>query len=300
MRVGYIGLGKMGRNMVLRLLEQGVEVVAWNRTQDARMDEVVQAGGVKAESLEDLVGKLPAPRIVWLMLTAGETVDEYIDQLETLLAPGDLIIDGGNSFYKDTLDRNKRLSSKSIHFMDIGTSGGPSGARNGACLMIGGEKEDFEKVEELCKLAAAPGAYAHLGEVGAGHFAKMVHNGIEYGMMEAIAEGAMILDSSNFDFNLSQVMELYNKRSVVESRLVGWLQEAVAEDPKLQEYSSTIGHTGEGEWTIKTAKELNVDAPVIDKSFQVRVHSVHDPDNIRNRAVSAMRGKFGGHSVKKS
>lgn len=299
MRIGYIGLGRMGKNMVLHLLERGVEVVTWNRTIDERMDQVIKAGGVKTENLGDLVAKLETPRVVWVMLTAGETVDEYLNQLGELLAKGDLIIDGGNSFYQDTLTRAKRLESYGIHFMDIGTSGGPKGAREGACLMVGGAQEDFARVEELCKLIAAPGAYAHLGEVGAGHFAKMVHNGIEYGMMEAIAEGVAVLAHSPFKFDLAEVMKLYNTRSVIESRLVSWTQEALEEDPDLSDYSSKIGHSGEGEWTVKVASELGISVPVIRQSFQVRLDSEKEPDNIRNRAVSAMRGKFGGHAVKK-
>jgi 6-phosphogluconate dehydrogenase len=169
--------------------------------------------------------------------------------------------------------------------------------------MIGGSKEDYAKIKELVKLAAAPDAYGHFGNVGAGHFAKMVHNGIEYGMMQAIAEGAAILKSSQFNINLPEVFRIYNNRSVIESRLVGWTEEALREDPQLAEYSSKIGHTGEGEWTVNTGKELGVSVPVLEGSFNVRVNSGNDnevsPNGFRNKAVSAMRGKFGGHSVKK-
>lgn len=298
MKIGYVGLGKMGKNMVLRLLEQGIEVVAWNRSPEP-LEEVVSAGAVKAYDLKDLVSKLESPRVVWVMLPAGDITKEHIHELAQYLDKGDLIIDGGNSYFKEAIEREKELSEKGIHFMDIGTSGGPGGARNGACLMIGGAKEDFERIKDLAKAAAAPDAFQHLGKVGAGHFVKMIHNGVEYGMMQAIAEGVAILDKSEFDLDLAQCFDIYQHQSVITSRLVGWTLEALREDSKLESYSSKIGRTGEGDWTVQTAKELGVEIPVIEKSVQVRVDSETEEDNIRNRAVSAMRGKFGQHEVKK-
>lgn len=302
MKIGYIGLGRMGKNMVLRLLEQGIEVVAWNRSPQP-VEEVVKAGAQGAESIEDLVGKLETPRIIWLMLPAGQTSDEFINKLLSLLNKGDLLIDGANSFYKDTLRRANQLTSHDIHFMDIGVSGGPKGARTGACLMIGGDKEDVVRVMELVKAASAPKAWGHFGPVGAGHFAKMVHNGIEYGMMEAIGEGAAILKYGPFKLDLAEIFRVYNNRSVIESRLVEWAWQALSEDPKLRAISSEIKSTGEGEWTVKTAKELQVAVPVIEKAFLVRQNSVNDkedsPQGFRNKVVSAMRGKFGQHAVKK-
>lgn len=303
MKLGYIGLGKMGKNMVLRLHEQGIEVVAWNRSPGPRQ-EVAAAGVKTTETIEELIQELEAPRVIWLMLPAGEVTDQYIDQLIPLLSADDLLIDGGNSFYKDTLRRDEKLKAKNIHYIDIGTSGGPGGARNGACLMIGGSEEDYQKILPLAKAAAAPDAYGHFGKVGSGHFAKMVHNGIEYGMMEAIAEGLAILDKSGLVTNIAEVFRVYNNRSVIESRLVGWTEEALREDPRLSEYNSKIDHTGEGEWTVKTAEELGVSVPVLKDSFQVRVDSEKvdekSADGYRNKAVSAMRGKFGGHLVKKT
>src|SRR3989344_2043682 len=328
MKIGYIGLGRMGKNMVLRLLEQGIEVVAWNRSPEP-LEEVIQAGAVGAKDLENLVSSLrestlhlrgeqntpgvKSPNtpgvaknnniIIWLMLPAGEVTDEFIDKLLPLLSPGDLIIDGANSFYKDTLRRNEKITEKGIHFMDIGVSGGPGGARSGACMMIGGSKEDFDRVKEIVVAGSAPNAFGHFGKVGAGHFAKMVHNGIEYGMMEAIGEGAAILKASQFDFDLAEVFRVYNKRSVIESRLVGWTQEALEEDPELKEISSEIKSTGEGEWTIKTAQELGIQVPIIEDSFRVRKNSASDkedsPEGFRNKIVSAQRGKFGQHEVRK-
>lgn len=302
MKIGYIGLGKMGKNMVLRLLEQGIEVVVWNRS-DEPLEEVVAKGAIKAADLNDLVSKLENPRIIWLMLTAGEVTDEFINKLSEILKPEDLIIDGGNSFYKGSIRREGALRSQGIHFMDIGVSGGPKGAREGACLMIGGSAEDFKKIEPLTKAAAAPGAYAHLGKVGAGHFAKMVHNGIEYGMMEAIAEGSAILKTSEFEYDFAKLFGLYNHRSVIESRLVEWTKEAFEEDPNLSDISSEIKSTGEGKWTVETAKELGIDVPVLKESVLVRENSSSisedSAEGFRNRVVSAMRGKFGGHEVKK-
>lgn len=306
MKIGYIGLGKMGKGMVLNLLEKGIEVVAWNRSPEPQ-EEVKAAGAETVENAEDVVSALRQGDeniIIWLMLPAGETTDEFIDKILPLLKAGDLLIDGANSFYKDTLRRAKKIKPTGVRFMDIGVSGGPKGARTGACLMIGGEKEDFEGIRELVEKAAAPDAWGHFGKVGAGHFAKMVHNGIEYGMMEAIAEGTAILKSSDFNLDLNDIFRVYNNKSVIESRLVGWTREALKEDPELSEYSSKINHTGEGEWTVKVAKELGVDPVVIEDSFKVRVNSENDvensPNGFRNKAVSAMRGKFGGHSVKKT
>jgi len=292
----------MGKNMVLRLLEKDIKVVAWNRSPQPR-EEVAQMGAIAVETLDELVAKLKTPRIIWLMLPAGETTNEILKKIIPNLSKGDLVIDGGNSFYKDTLRRNRELEKKGIHFMDIGTSGGPGGARSGACLMIGGSKEDFKRVEKLAKAAAAPGAYEHLGPVGAGHFAKMVHNGIEYGMMESIAEGIAILKTSEFRYDFPKLLDLYNHRSVIESRLVGWLLNAFKKDVELTDISSKISASGEGEWTLKVAKEMGIPAPAIQAAFKVRQKSENDPESspssFRNKVVSAMRGEFGGHPVKK-
>ena len=298
MQLGFVGLGKMGKGLVMHLLEQGVEVVVWNRSADA-VEEVKKFGAIPAATHAELVSKLTTPRIIWLMVPQGQPVDDMLSSLVPLLSPGDLVVDGGNSFYKDSLRRSEDLLTKKIEFMDIGVSGGPAGARNGACLMIGGSPENFVKIKPLAKLISAPEAIAHLGAVGAGHFCKMIHNGIEYGMMQAIAEGAAILKKSDFKLDLAQVFELYNHQSVITSRLVDWGQKALAGDPELSQISSKISATGEGEWTINTAKELNVPTPVISASFQVRQESATTPENFSNKMVSALRGQFGGHPVKK-
>lgn len=297
MKIGYIGLGKMGKNMVLHLLEKDIEVVALNRSPEP-LAEVVKAGAIGASDLPDLIAKLPTPRIIWIMLPQGEVVDQFVNQLVPLVNKDDLIIDGGNSNYKDTLRRAKELDGN-VHFMDIGTSGGPRGARVGACLMIGGERGDYDRIKHLAEVIAAPGAYQYLGPVGSGHFAKMVHNGIEYGMMQAIAEGAAVLEKSDFNYDLVKVFDLYNHQSVIESRLVGWAEAALRQDPALSQISSVISHTGEGEWTVDAAKELGIAVPVIEKSLGVRKNSASQPENFSNKMVSALRGQFGGHSVGK-
>jgi 6-phosphogluconate dehydrogenase len=300
MVLGYIGLGKMGKNMVFHLLEKGIEIVAWNRSPEPR-DEVSQAGAISVSQVEGLVQMLKTPRIIWLMLPAGAPTDEMITTLSGLLSSGDLIIDGSNSFYKDSIRHAKELQTKGIHFMDIGVSGGPAGARNGASLMIGGDPTDYPSIEELVNAVSIPDGYVFCGEVGAGHFAKMVHNGIEYGMMESIAEGASVLKSSPFHLDLASIFCAFNKGSVIQSSLVGWAEEAFRENPELDAVASHIDHTGEGEWTVKTAKELNVPVPAIKSACDVRVKSTQDdwnsPSGFRNKVVSVLRGKFGGHDV---
>lgn len=309
MKIGYIGLGRMGKNMVLRLLEQGEEVVGWNRSPEP-IEEIVKAGGIGAESIDDLISKLEAPRVIWVMVTAGEITDEVLNQLADKLSAGDLVIDGGNSFYKDTLRRAEMLSKKGINLMDIGTSGGPKGARTGACLMIGGSDEDFRRVESVCKVAAAPGSFQHLGPVGAGHFAKMVHNAIEYGMMESIGEGLAILKKGPFPYDFVKLLDIYNHRSVVESRLIGWAQEAFKEDNELSNISSSIGSGGSGkrvpgeaDWTVDVAHEMGIEVPAMEAAIKVRSESGKDIEEsgngFRNKVISAMRGVFGQHDVKK-
>ena len=292
MKVGFLGLGKMGAGLVAQLQEKGHEVLAWNRSEHPLKN---------VENIEELVNGLSVgERIIWLMLPAGPVVDDFLSQLEPMLAKGDLVIDGGNSRYSDTLRRSKDLGELGISYMDVGVSGGPKGARSGACLMIGGDKQDYDRLIPVWEAMAAPKAYGLMGSVGAGHFAKMVHNGIEYGMMQAIAEGAAVLKQSQFNIDMAMVFEIYNNRSVIESRLVGWTHEALVEDPELNEISSKIDHTGEGEWTVEAARELGIEVPIIAESLEVRKRSTPDSEDYRDKVVSAMRGKFGGHKVKKS
>lgn len=319
MKIGYIGLGRMGKNMVLRQLEQGTEVTAWNRSaqpgeklkQEAKELKTGSGNLQIAESLDELVASLEHPRTIWLMVSAGPAIDEILNQLAEKLKPGDLVIDGGNSFYTDTLKRAEMLAQKMIHFMDAGTSGGIEGARNGACIMVGGTKEDYERVKPILEAAAQKDGYAYLGPVGAGHFAKTIHNGIEYGMMEAIGEGAAILRNSPFNYDLREVFRIYNTGSIIESRLVGWSLAEFKNDPTLSNISSVIGSGGgagkiraEAHWTVELAKEMGIDTPVIEASVKVRDNSDKDPKNspngFRNKVVAAMRWQFGRHPVKKS
>ena len=310
MQIGFIGLGRMGKNIVLHLLEQGIDVVAWNRSPGPRV-EVANAGALTPETLAELVATLKPPRNIWLMVTAGEVVDDLLGQLIDKLSAGDLIIDGGNSFYKDSQRRAKMLAKSGIHFMDVGTSGGIESARHGACLMVGGEKDDFKRVEPVFMAIAAPDAYGLLGPVGAGHFAKMVHNGIEYGMMEAIGEGAAILKNSEFKYDLREVFRVYSIRSIIESRLVSWTLAELKNDPELSDISSVIGSAGtalktkgEAHWTVELAKQMGIDVPVIEAALKVRKKSERDRENspagFRNKVVAAMRWQFGQHPVKKT
>jgi 6-phosphogluconate dehydrogenase len=296
-KIGLIGLGKMGRGLALNLLQHKWQVVGYNRTLSVT-EELAKDGLEVADSLQKLVALLPSPRTLWLMLPAGTIIDEHIDQLLPLLNEGDTIIEGGNSFYKDATPRMAKLKAKGITMIDVGVSGGPAGARHGACLMIGGDQTTFTRLEPLFKAIAQNGtAYQFFPGAGAGHFAKMVHNGIEYGMMQAIAEGFAILKAASFDYNLSNVASIYNNGSVIESRLTGWLLDGYQKyGHDLANISGTVKHTGEGEWTVKTAAELNIPDPIIEASFQFRVDSEKNP-SYTGQVLSLLRNMFGGHAI---
>lgn len=295
--IGYVGLGKMGKGMAERLLEKGWEVVAYN-TSPAPIVELEKIGALPAYSLEEMSSKLTLPRLIWLMVP-HKAVDSVLSELLPFLGEGDVVIDGGNSFYKESVRRSKELAKKGIHFMDAGTSGGPRGAREGACTMVGGECEIFNAYEELFKDISVPDGYAYMGSAGAGHFAKMVHNGIEYGMMQAIGEGFEVLKNSSFDFDLARVADLYNHQSVIESRLVGWAKSAFETyGDDLEKISGKVSHSGEGLWTVETAKELGVPVPIIEGSLRFREESQKNP-SYTGQVVSALRNQFGGHEVKK-
>lgn len=296
-QLGYIGLGKMGFNMAERLLEKSYKVVAYNRSKEP-VDEIVKKGAKPAYSLKDLVSSLENPRIIWLMVS-HQAVDAVLGELIPLLEEEDTIIDGGNSPFKDSIRRSKEIEDKKINFLDAGTSGGPSGARDGACIMVGGRKKIFEKFKDLFKDLSAPEAYGYMGKAGAGHFVKMVHNGIEYGMMQAIAEGFAVMKKSDFNPDLKEVARVYNHRSVIESRLVGWLKNAFEQyGEDLNEISGSVKHTGEGKWTVETARELGIPVPIIEGSLKFRDDSQDNP-SYTGQIVSALRGQFGQHEVKK-
>jgi 6-phosphogluconate dehydrogenase len=298
MRLGYIGLGKMGFAMVERLIEKGHQVVVFDQDQEA-VREIALKGAESADSLQTLTSSLDKPCLVWLMIPY-QAVDTVLDELILLLQDGDTIIDGGNSPFKESMRRAKQLVSHGIDFLDVGVSGGPSGARTGACIMAGGKKEVFEKYENLFRDLSAPGAYAYTGDAGSGHFVKMIHNGIEYGMMQAIAEGFALMKSSAFNLDLLRIADLYNHRSVIESRLLGWLRKAFeTHGEDLNAISGAVAHSGEGQWTVETAREMNIPVPVIEDALNFRILSERNP-GYAGKILSAMRNQFGGHEVFKS
>lgn len=301
MQIGYIGLGKMGRNMVERLVEKGYRVFAFDRDEEAR-EKPEEAGAEVCSSLKELTDKLKSPRLIWLMVP-HEAVDKVVEELLGYLKKGDIVIDGGNSPYKDSMRRANELSVKGIRFMDVGVSGGPKGARNGACLMIGGELRDFHRLEMLFKDLAQKEGYACVGPHGAGHFVKMVHNDIEYGHMQASAEGFEILKRAKEtglfgDLNLAEIANLYNHGSVIESRLMGWLHEAFQEfGEDMEGVSGTVGRSGEGDWGVDVARGLGVFAPVLQSAVHVRKKSSERP-SYTGKLLTALRNRFGGHSIK--
>jgi glucose-6-phosphate 1-dehydrogenase len=297
--LGLVGLGKMGANLARRLTSQGYAVTAFNRTA-AVTKEIEAEGIIGAYSLPELIKNIPSPRIIWLMVPAGKPVDEMLfgkEGLVPLLKKGDIIIDGGNSFYGDAAKRAAKLKKFGIHFLDCGTSGGPGGALAGPCLMIGGERKVFEKIEYLFRDLAAPSAYQFFDGFGAGHFVKMVHNGIEYGMMQALAEGFAVMKKSKFKLDLTKVTDIYNHGSVIESRLVGWLASGFkAYGENLKGISGSVNYTGEGEWTVQAAKKLKIPVPVIEDSFKFRVASQKKP-SYTGQLLSTLRNQFGGHDA---
>lgn len=297
MQIAFMGLGKMGANMVRRLLQGGHEVVAYNRTY-AKAEALAKEGAVAVETVEQIVEKLPSPKCIWLMIPAGEPVDAAIAQLKPLLSAGDVIIDGGNSNFHDTLRRGEELKDSGIHFIDAGTSGGVWGLEVGYCLMVGGSKEAVSIIEPALKTLAPEDGYLHVGSVGAGHYVKMVHNGIEYGMMQAYAEGFDILENSKFDLDLGPIAHLWNQGSVVRSWLLELTERMFAEDPKLENLRGYVNDSGEGRWTVQEAIDLSVPAPAITLALQARFRSRRE-NTFSDRYLAALRNQFGGHAIKK-
>ncbi len=300
MSLGIVGLGKMGSGIAQHLLEEGFTVYGYNRTEAVTQNHI-QYGLKPTKSLQELVENLPAPRVIWLMLTAGEATDNTIfgeNGLAKYLKPGDILIDGGNSFYEDTIKRAQKLAKLGIKLIDVGTSGGPSGARHGACLMVGGTQEEFNYIQPILEAIATKNGLQFFEGNGAGHFVKMVHNGIEYGMMQAIAEGFNLMKQSDFKPDLERVVDIYSHQSVIESRLITWLGQAFkTHGVDLKDVTGTVAHTGEGAWTIETAKKLHQEVKVIEESLQFRKDSVNNP-NYTGQLLSAIREQFGGHSIK--
>lgn len=302
MKLAMIGLGKMGGNMTTRLLRSGIEVVGYDRNSDAVNQLIAKEGMVGAKSVADAVSKLPGQRIVWLMLPSGTPTENQILELIPLLNKGDIIIDGGNSNYKHSQRRGALLAEHGIGFMDAGTSGGIWGLDNGYCLMVGATPAVAETVEPIL-IALAPAAergWAHVGPVGSGHFTKMIHNGIEYGMMQAMAEGLDLLKGKEeFNLDLAQITELWRHGSVVRSWLLDLTAEALQHDQDLGDVAPYVADSGEGRWTVVEAVEQGVAAPVLTIALQMRFAS-QDDDGYSYKLLSMMRNAFGGHAVKAS
>ena len=287
MQIGMVGLGRMGANMTERLRRGGHEVLGYDRDP-----KVTQAA-----SLEELVAKLDVPHAVWLMVPSGDPTEQSVKALAGLLQRGDLVVDGGNSNFRDSMRRGAELAERGIMFVDAGTSGGIWGLQIGYCLMAGGSDEAFARIEPALKTLAPEDGYAHVGPVGAGHFTKMVHNGIEYAMLEAYAEGFEILEKSAFDLDLHEIARLWNRGSVVRSWLLELAERAFAKDPRLAELRGYVEDSGEGRWTVQEAINENVPAPTITLSLFRRFASRQD-DSFAMKVIAALRNEFGGHAVK--
>jgi 6-phosphogluconate dehydrogenase len=297
MELGMIGLGRMGANMTERLVLGGHRLIVYDRNS-AAIQKVVDKGAVGAQSITDLVRQLSLPRAIWLMVPSGAPVDDTIEQLLPNLSPGDIIIDGGNSYYKDSIARSAKLKSQNIHFVDAGTSGGIWGLQIGYCMMVGGEKEIVTRLEPIFKTLAPADGYAHVGQSGSGHFVKMIHNGIEYGMMQAYGEGFELLQASPFDLDLRKIAHLWNNGSVVRSWLLELAERAFQNDPQLSSIRGYVEDSGEGRWTVLEAVERNVPAFVLTLSLFHRFASRQE-DSFSAKVIAALRSEFGGHAVKK-
>ncbi len=295
-----IGLGKMGGNMVRRLRRADIEVVGYDTSADVRKGLQEETGMTPAPSITVALKKLPDPKIVWVMVPSGKPTDKVIKELERRLSPGDLVIDGGNSNYHDTQRRGAILAQSGIGFVDAGTSGGVWGLENGYCMMLGGEKRYIEMIEPVIEaLAPAPDrGWAHVGPLGSGHFTKMIHNGIEYGMMQAIAEGfALLHNKEDFSLDIAQIAELWRHGSVISSWLMDLTAGALQNDQKLETVSPYVADSGEGRWTMLEAIDQGVAAPVISLALQMRFTS-QDQVGFTNRVLAVMRNAFGGHDIK--
>lgn len=299
MRIGFIGLGKMGANMVERLIKSGHEIVAFDLNKQAKKS-VRKKGAKVAESLEDLVNQLDEPRHIWVMVPSGKPTEDTINSLASFLSKGDMVIDGGNSLYKDSMRRAEALKKKGISFLDVGTSGGIWGLKIGYCLMIGGKKSAFSKVEPIFKTLAPKGGYAYVGPSGAGHFVKMVHNGIEYALLQSYAEGFEIMEAKKeFKLNMEKIANLWNHGSVIRSWLLELAKEAFKRDSHLSSIRGFVEDSGEGRWTVAEAIAEDVPAPIITLSLLERFRS-RQKESFSAKVIAALRNEFGGHSVKRN
>jgi len=299
MKIGFVGLGKMGGNMVKRLLERGHSIVAFDPGKEAR-EEAEGSGAETVTSLNELVSKLDHPRVIWIMVPAGHVAGEVIDTLTPLLEKGDILIDGGNSFYRDSIARAALLKAMGISFLDAGTSGGIWGLREGYCLMIGGEKDAFKRIKPALKDLAPENGYAHVGPSGSGHFVKMVHNAVEYAMLEAYGEGFELMHAKKeFGLDLGKISELWNHGSVVRSWLLELSVNVFRQDPSLESVRGYVEDTGEGRWAVMEAIEESMPAPVITLSLLQRFRSRQER-SFSAKMIAALRGQFGGHEIRKT
>jgi len=296
MELGLIGLGRMGGNMALRLLQDGHRIVAYDRNP-AVAERLQEEGGVPARSLEELISQMTAPRHVWMMVPSGDPVTQTIASLQPLLQRDDTIIDGGNSHYHDSISRAAYLEEQGLHFIDVGTSGGIWGLKNGYCLMIGGEEQVFRRLEPVFKSLAPADGYAYMGPSGSGHYVKMIHNGIEYGLLQAYAEGFELLEASRYDLDLGGIARLWNQGSVVRSWLLELAERALAEDPDLAAISGYVEDSGEGRWTVQEAIDRDVPATVLTYALFARFRSRQE-QSFGAKLIAALRNQFGGHLVK--
>ena len=296
MELGFVGLGRMGANMVRRLLLDKHHVVAYNRTAE-KTREIMTEGVEGAFSLDELVSRLARPRSVWVMVPSGDATENMINELLKVLEPGDTIVDGGNSNFHDTVRRHEKVKAAGLDFVDAGVSGGVWGLKVGYCLMVGGEPEPVMRLEPIFRTLAPEGGYLHAGGPGAGHYVKMVHNGIEYGLMQAYAEGFEILHASDYTLDLHAIAELWNHGSVVRSWLLELAASAFAQDQDLTHLRGWVADSGEGRWTVQEAIDKDVPAPVITLSLLNRFRSRQD-DSYQAKVLAALRNEFGGHAVK--
>ena len=297
MKIGVVGLGKMGSNIAHNLLDNHVEVVGYDINDEVR-NSVADQGIDVAHSLDALFQSLPERKIIWLMVPCGKATEDSIQGLKEFMQADDILIDAGNSNFHDSIRHAQELKEIGIHFLDVGTSGGVSGARNGACLMVGGDPEAVAFLEPVFKAIAQEDGYLHTGEAGSGHFLKMVHNGIEYGMMEAIAEGFHVLHESNFDYNLEAVAKNWNHGSVIRSWLMELAEQQFGAHADLADIKGVVDASGEAKWTVESALDFEVPVPVIALSLMVRNASKQD-DNFACKVLSVLRNGFGGHSYEK-
>ncbi|MBN2639282.1 MAG: decarboxylating 6-phosphogluconate dehydrogenase [Bacteroidales bacterium] len=296
MKLGFIGLGKMGYNMVTRLMKDNHEVVVWD-PQKETVNKIASEGAIASNSPQDMISKLPEKKVIWLMVPNGKPVDENLEAVLPHLSKEDIVIDGGNSYWRDSQARGEKAAEKGVRFIDCGTSGGVWGLENGYCLMYGGSKEATDYVEPVFKTLAPQDGYVYCGPTGTGHMVKEVHNGIEYGLMQAYAEGFEILKNSPYDLNLEKIAGAWRYGSVIRSWLLELAYDALGKDPNLDKLEPFVQDSGEGRWTLLTAMDFNTPVPVIATSLFARFQS-RDKESFGMKLLAALRNEFGGHAVK--